>query len=166
MELVLRAELSPAPIDDDARRDYLEAHASDFALPERRSLELHHFGTTRVDPRADAEAARARLLAGGSAEGDPVLAAEGLGSPTEAELGRALGDELARGAFSLEEGVWSEPIATERGTWLVRTTAITPAALPELSRVSARIDAALSEERQGAALARSIDALAERWGVR
>ncbi len=165
MTFVLEASLDLAPPTDDAAAAYLEAHASELALPERRTLEHRFFGDFGTTPLATAALARDTLIGGGEVTGDPFLAASGFEGISESELSRIVSPSAATAVFALDEGTWSEPISVGRGALLIRVRAITPARPPTLASVRSRIDAALLDAARTQELERAIDGVVDRYEV-
>jgi hypothetical protein len=167
MTFVIEAALEVPEVDDAAAAAYLEAHASELELVERRSLEHRYFVDERLGPTPIAAAgiARADLLAGRDVPGDPFLAADGFSSISEAELSRVLGEASADAVFALEPGVWSEPIAVGRGALLVRVLDVAPAHAPTLGSVRSRIDAAVIEAHREVARDAAIADVLARYRV-
>jgi len=135
-EVIAEEQNASATPSDADLASYVTAHPARFLLPARVSFEQVFFGDALDVERAVANASVA--LARGA---DP--SSLGRGSMLPSHLDNAARDLIARDfgtAFAgrIETaplGRWSGPIGSSFGTHLVRVTARTPAALPDLDSV-------------------------------
>ncbi len=145
---------------------YFDAHRAQFALPQRRDLELI---LTRT--RAQAEQARQAVERGQSwgrvaavLSIDPATRASGgmLRDAVQGSLEPAVGSL----AFAARPGAIVGPVKGIRGWYLIRVVAVIPATQPRLPAFSAQIRRLLAEElaaRRASAANRSYE---NRWRSR
>jgi hypothetical protein len=143
---------------------YLEAHAGDFAEPERLRFTHVYLGRDRHREALarDAVALLAALRDGdvppeGAAErGDPFLAGASIGPAPAAEVARLFGPAFARALAELPTGAWAGPLASSYGLHLVWLERREPGRVPSLAsvrnRVLHRVLAERSRERGSARL--------------
>ncbi len=140
---------------------YLEAHRERWTEPARVRIAQLFFRD-----RAAAERARAALPAGAAPAGsigDPLPVPGELPSLAEPELAAQLGAELARAAFALEAGAWSEPLPSPYGFHLVWVHERVAARLSPLAVVHGEVREALRADETEAAVRAGISELRERY---
>ena len=173
----MRAELAregDAPVGEAEIAERFARDAERFASSPRVRLSHVFLARDRRGAALDADAARLRdrILAAGLDTahaiplGDSFLSGHSLPPRTETDLARELGSEVARAAFALAPGRWSEPIPSSYGLHLVFVHERSAAAPATLASARARIREELSREHAAAALRRSLDALRARYEVR
>jgi peptidyl-prolyl cis-trans isomerase C len=154
----MRAELE-APVRAEAASEaeltaYHARHAARFETPRR--VAFRHVCFARAEREASAAAARAALAAWQSAGtvpvGDSCLAPSRQPLQTEADLARYFGPEFGRALFEQPPGEWAGPLEAPAGFHLVRVAERRPAEVPPLREISARVRAALDDERADAAV--------------
>lgn len=158
------ADAEPSDADLQA---YHEAHALDFMAPELRRLRQIFFKKA-ADAEARAQEAHRQLQEGAEFA---ALAQEQSEDSLSRARGGAVGwvaqddlpDELGTLVFSMEPGRISEPLATERGTYLLEVEEVRPGRLKPLEEVRAQVAAHVQRqdlERRYAAAAEELSALA------
>ncbi|MFO0691034.1 MAG: peptidylprolyl isomerase [Myxococcota bacterium] len=154
------------PSAGDIERHYRE-HTDFFTRPGRLRVEALFFSAARPEPLERARAARARLVAGTAAQaveqalGDRAVAGVPDGLLPRAKLRDYLGPAVVEALASLEDGAWSEPIASAEGARLVRIVEREADAIPPLAEVEALVRRDLVRRRGDEALRRYLDGLRE-----
>jgi hypothetical protein len=163
VRLEVEAPARVAEPTEQELRAFLAAHPERGRAPSRAAFSQLFFDPARRGPAAQdaARAAVAALAAGGSAAGDPCLAAREQPLQAETHVARLLGSGFAAALFASPVGVWSGPLRSSLGWHAVRVDAREEgAALPVEAQRGAARDALLAE-RAAAELERF---LAERRG--
>ena len=161
-------DASEAPSDADLNA-YLAKNASRFLLPATVTFEQIFFDNveTATDVERAVAAARIAVVRGA----DPTKLGKASMLPNRVE--NTAQDRVARdfGAGFMQQvetaplGQWSGPIASSFGAHLVRVTARTPAALPELSRIRQIVARDWENERRATSRSDNYHKLRERYTV-
>ena len=163
-------ELAPdTPPTEDELVAWLDDHADDYRVPERRSLVQvyvsrdRHGDATEATARALLETLRTGEVSPEDARhhGDPSMKPQVWHQRSEARLLGDFGPELAAAAFSAQPGEWTGPHSSSFGQHLVFVTEVAPARVPALSEVRPEVEAAVEADRK-AALRRQVVA---EWGA-
>jgi parvulin-like peptidyl-prolyl isomerase len=127
--------------------DYLRAHPEQFRRPgETRITQLHFRSAVQGDAlRSEAEALLRRLQSEGvrpeEAQGlvEASVLPRDLPLLSDREIARYFGNQFTQALSGLSEGSWQGPIASSYGLHLVYVHERTPARVPELSEIRARV---------------------------
>jgi hypothetical protein len=171
MELGARAAVpEPTPAQLEA---HLARHAERFAQPPRLSLAHVFVSRDRHGEGAAAEARRllARLRADGIGPaaaggwGDPFLHPTELVGRSPRELAGMFGEAFAREVERIAPGRWAGPVASSYGQHLVWVRERSPARVPELASVRARVRDDWIAERAAAELAGRLRRWRDRYRI-
>lgn len=147
-ELTEKIQKSAAPVTDAAIADYYDKNKAQFAVPERRDLEI-----ILTKSEAKANEAKAAVEGGTSWSAaakkystDPASKAAGgvLRGVAEGQQDRA----LDKAAFDAETDVLVGPVKGQFGWYIVRVTKITPPKQSTLAEVKDQIKPLLTQEGQ------------------
>jgi len=150
MELLAkRASRSLAPTGpalERALESHLEEHAERYARPAEVSLRHVLFSTDRRGHAAEADAtawrrelASAALRTPDATGGDLFALGHAFQNRSSRALAKIFGTAFADAVMTLDPGSWSPPIPSSYGTHLVWVTTHTPARVPELAEIRARV---------------------------
>jgi hypothetical protein len=124
-------------------------------------------------PGAEASAARilGRLRAAGPAAnpldfGTATLLPTGLEAATSRDIDSVFGGDLATALAGVPVGEWAGPLRSSYGWHVVRVTARSPAAVPELGAIRALVAADWQEDQRRAAVAATLADLRRKYAVR
>ena len=156
-----------APSDADLNA-YMAKNANRFLLPATVSFEQIFFDNARPSDVERAVAAARIAVARGA---DPSKLGQASLLPNRVEntaqdlVARDFGAGFAQQVETARLGQWSGPIASSFGAHLVRVTARTPAALPELNRIRQIVAREWENERRANSRSDSYQKLRERYTV-
>jgi len=159
---------SEAPSDVDLN-GYMTKNASRFTLPATVSFEQIFFDN--VETPADVERAFAAARVAVARGADPSKLGQTSLLPNRVEntaqdlVARDFGAGFAQQIETAPLGQWSGPIASRFGAHLVRVTARTPAALPQLDRIRQVVAREWENERRANSRSDSYQKLRERYTV-
>lgn len=174
MRTVLQADPNPAPISDDAVRDYVERHRDEFAQPATVTFR-HVFLSSALRGTHVASDAKAALAALGSEPPpSPRLAALSDAFPlglefrsySQLDLQGRFGKPFAEEVFGLEPERWSGPIASPYGLHLIRVGEVTPERLSPIEVVRPTVVVALLQWRAAERLQQGLARLHDLYEVR
>lgn len=162
-KLTRKIQSSAAPVTDAQIQSYYQRNSAQFALPERRDIQLILSKT-----KAQANAAMSAVKGGTSwAAAAKKYSTDAASKATGGELkGVSQGQEekaVDQAAFSAKKGVIVGPIRGQFGWYLVRVVAITPASQTPLSQARAQIRALLQQQSSQQKLASFIRDFQTRW---
>ncbi|MEY3042444.1 MAG: hypothetical protein RLZZ174_1526 [Pseudomonadota bacterium] len=127
-------DMTPGAVSDAALEGYFAKHRDRYRLPERFTFEQRLYPT-----RQAAEAALARIQAGGA----PPIGLQDLPQSyvgkSEAELQQALGSAFASALARLPLRTWTGPVTSTFGSHLVRIETRLPPEVPPLAFVAPRV---------------------------
>jgi foldase protein PrsA len=162
-KLTRKIQSSAAPVTDAQIQSYYNRNKAQFALPERRDVELV---LTRT--KAQAEAAKQAAQSGTSWAAvakkystDAASKATGgvLRGVSQGQQDRA----FDQAAFTAKKGQIVGPVRGQFGWYVVRVTAITPARQTPLSDAGAQIRAVLQQQGQQQKMATFLRDFQTRW---
>lgn len=147
-KLTTKIQHSAAPVSDADVAKYYDAHKSQFAVPERRDLQL-----ILTKTKAQADAAKAAVAGGMSwAAAAKKYSTDSASLATGGVLrGVAKGTEdraLDEAAFKAKKGQLVGPVKGQFGWYIVRVVAITPARQNTLAQATAQIKPLLTQQGQ------------------
>jgi hypothetical protein len=152
----------------------LEAHLArhpDRFTGESRTSFVQVFVTD--EPGAEAAAARilGQLRAAGAAArpldfGAATLLPTGMEVATPRDIESVFGRELATALAGVPPGEWAGPLRSSYGWHVVRVTARSPAAVPELGAIRTLVAADWQEDQRRAAVAATLADLRRKYAVR
>jgi hypothetical protein len=141
MEFVSEDTAAAEP-NDTQLRQFMAAHPDDFSEPERVTFEQVFVNVEKrgVGAKRDAERILGDLRAGRGPKspaeaGDPTLLPAALEAASPQDISGSFGDEFGKQLDSVPIGQWVGPVTSTFGLHLVRVTARTPSAAPELANV-------------------------------
>jgi peptidyl-prolyl cis-trans isomerase C len=113
--------------EEQALREWYQAHAERYAEPERLTFSHRYFSTERrADARADALAvlaaaapARTNADAAFAEAGDPFMLQRHYADRSQREIAELFGREFAAALLDLAEGAWEGPVRSAYGWHLV-----------------------------------------------
>jgi foldase protein PrsA len=158
-----KVQRSAAPVSEDAVQEYYERNRAQFALPERRDVQL-------ILTRSEAQANAAK----NAVEGGMSWAAAARQYSID-EASKATGGEL-RGvsegqqdrafdtaAFGARRGTVVGPVRGQFGWYVLRVTSVTPARQTSLEEASGQIRTLLSQQGSQEKMSTFIRDFTERW---
>lgn len=159
----------PSP-QGEALATYFAAHADRYREPARVSLRHVFVSSDRHGATSQTLAAtlREQLVASPSENvrlGDPFPRGAEFTSLSQSELAGIFGLDFAIAVSSLPIGTWSAPLRSSYGFHLVLPTAMTPAALPSLGAISARVRSDYERERKQTLRRAVLDDLRKRYDI-
>lgn len=162
-KLTRKVQSSAAPVTDAQVRSYYERNQQQFAIPERRDVQLI---LTRT--QAQANAAKSAVQGGMSwAAAAKKYSTDAASKATGGELkGVSQGQEdqaFDRAAFSAKKGVVVGPVRGQFGFYVIRVTAIEPARQTPLAQASPQIRALLQQQDSQQKMAAFIRDFQARW---
>lgn len=159
----------PEPASDASLREFYEANAERFRIPERVSFDQVFFSPRQrgESVQADAEAALAALRGGA----DP--ASLGDSTPLESRFTDAarervlvlFGESLTDAVFAAEPGVWIGPYRSDFGLHLIRLVAREPARQPPFDEVEDQVRQVFADDKRRAANEAAYAAIRARYDV-
>lgn len=167
-----RPEAAEMPTDDELRA-YFDAHAADYAQPERRAL--RHIYLSRAARGAalegDAAALLALLRAGRPAAdvaalADPFARGARLALASRVQIAGVFGPSTADTVFALPVGEWSEPVQSPYGLHLILVETHTAGGPPAFEAVRGQVLHAWLRDGAEARLQTSLAVLRQRYDVR
>ena len=142
MEFVSEDAAAAAEPTDAQLQQFLTAHPEKFVEPARVTFQQVFVNAEKRGEaaRRDAERILAELQAGRGpatpgAAGDPTLLPAGLKDASPQEISASFGDEFGKQLEVAPIDQWSGPIASSFGLHLVRVSARSTSALPELADI-------------------------------
>jgi len=162
-KLTRKIQASSAPVTDAQIQSFYERDRTQFALPERRDVDLI---LTRT--QAQANAAKAAVQSGTSwAAAAKKYSTDAASKATGGVLrGVSQGQQdraFDQAAFTAKKGVIVGPVKGQFGYYVVRVIAITPAQQTSLASARAQIRSLLQQQAQQAKLASFIRDFQTRW---
>lgn len=162
-ELTRKIQDSAAPVTESDIADYYRRNRAQFAVPERRDVELI---LTRTEAQAQeakqaVESGTRWAAAAREFSADEASKATGgrLTGVAEGQQDRA----FDRAAFGAERGEIVGPVRGQFGWYLLRVTGVTPPRQTSLAEAREQIRALLEQERQQAQMTRFVRDFQERW---
>lgn len=162
-KLTRKVQSSAAPVTDAEVQNYYARNRAQFALPERRDVQLI---LTRT--QAQANAAASAVKSGTSwAAAAKKYSTDAASKATGGELkGVSQGQEeraFDQAAFSAKKGVIVGPVRGQFGWYVVRVVGITPANVTPLSQARPQIKAMLQQQNSQVKMASFIRDFQARW---
>lgn len=147
-KLTEHVQKSAAPVTDAQVSQYYNQHKTDFAVPERRDLEI-----ILTKSEAQANAAKAAVEGGTSwAKAAKKYSTDAASKATGGVLrGVAKGQQdraLDKAAFSAKKGVIVGPVKGQFGWYIVRVTTISAPTQTPLAQAKAQIKPTLTQQAQ------------------
>jgi foldase protein PrsA len=161
--LTRKIQSSSAPVTDAQIQSYYNRNRSQFAVPERRDVQLI---LTRT--QAQANAAKSAVQSGTSwAAAAKQYSTDAASKAAGGELrGVSPGQQeraLDQAAFSARKGVLVGPVKGQFGFYVLRVTTITPARQTPLSEARSQIKALLQQQGQQTKMSTFIRDFQQRW---
>lgn len=161
--LTRKVQNSAAPVTDAQVQSYYNRNRAQFALPERRDVEV-----VLTKNEADANAAKSAVENGTSwAAVARQYSTDAASKATGGELrGVSEGQQdraFDRAAFTARKGVIVGPVRGQFGWYLVRVTNVTPARQTPLSEAETQIRTLLQQQGQQQKISAFIRDFQERW---
>jgi hypothetical protein len=170
---LLLARQGDRPPTETELESHLQQNAEDFRAPARVSW--RHVLLAKPERGAPRRAAANALLQRLRNEGLPPEEAAELGDPfagghmfrgmSRQRIETRFGSDFADAVFVLEEGRWSDPIASPFGLHLVRVEQHTPERVPGLEEVRDRVLLSWRGEQRKAHLEQAVAGLRARYDV-
>jgi len=168
-EVIAEEQSAREPPSDAELTAYMTVNAGRFVLPATVSFEQIFFDTsgTPADVERTVAAARVAVAHGG----DPRKLGQAFMLPSRIEnaaqdlVARDFGTEFAGQVETAPLGQWSGPIVSSFGVHLVRVTARTPAALPEMDGIRRIVAREWENERRVSASSASYQKLRGNYAV-
>jgi len=162
-KLTQKIQNSAAPVSDAQVTAYYNQHKSDFAVPERRDLDL-----ILTKTKAQANAAKAAVAGGMKwAAAAKKYSTDAASKATGGVLrGIAKGEEdraLDQAAFSAKKGVVVGPVKGQFGWYVVRVIAITAPRQTPLAQAKAQIKPTLVQQAQQKKMGTFVTDFQKRW---
>lgn len=161
--LTRKIQNSSAPVTDAQIQSYYNRNRDQFALPERRDVQLI---LTRT--KAQANAAKSAVQGGTSwAAAAKQYSTDAASKATGGELkGVSEGQQdraFDQAAFSAKKGVIVGPVKGQFGYYVLRVTAVTPEQQTPLDQARAQIRALLQQQGQQTKMTNFIRDFQQRW---
>jgi parvulin-like peptidyl-prolyl isomerase len=148
---------------------YMNKNASRFLLPATVSFEQIFFDNAGTRANVERAVAAARVAVARGADpsklGQASLLPGRVENTAQDLVARDFGVEFAQQVETAPLGQWSGPIASSFGVHLVRVSARTPAALPELDGIRRIVAREWENERRASSRSNSYQKLRERYTV-
>jgi len=162
-KLTQHVQKSAAPVTDAQVSEFYNKHRSDFAVPERRDLEI-----VLTKTEAQAKAAKAAIQGGMSwAAAAKKYSTDATSKATGGVLrGVAKGQEdraLDTAAFAAKKGVIAGPVKGQFGWYVVRVKAIAAPSVTPLAQAKAQIKPTLQQQAQQAKMTAFLTDFQKRW---
>jgi foldase protein PrsA len=162
-KLTRKIQSSAAPVTDAQIQSYYERNKAQFAVPERRDVQL-----ILTRDRAQATAAKSAVQGGTSwAAAAKKYSTDAASKATGGELkGVSQGQQdraFDQAAFSARKGALVGPVRGQFGWYLLRVLAITPARQTPLAEARGQIRALLQQQGQQTKMASFIRDFQTRW---
>jgi len=162
-KLTRKIQSSAAPVTDAQVQSYYQRNSAQFAVPERRDVQL-----ILAKTQAQANAAKSAVQGGMSwAAAAKKYSTDAASKATGGELkGVSQGQEdraFDQAAFTARKGAIVGPVRGQFGWYVVRVVAITPAKQTPLSQASAQIRALLLQQNSQQKMTSFIRDFQTRW---
>lgn len=162
-KLTRKIQSSAAPVTNAQIQSYYERNRAQFALPERRDVQL-----VLTKSKAQAQAAESAVKGGTSwAAAAKKYSTDAASKATGGELkGISQGQEeraFDQAAFTANKGTIVGPIRGQFGWYVIRVMAITAARQTPLSQASPQIRAQLQQQNQQQKMASFVRDFQNRW---
>ncbi|MEL1250951.1 peptidylprolyl isomerase [Aurantiacibacter gilvus] len=145
--LVIEEAAARLELSEEEVRDYFDANSDRYASPAAVSFEHVFFRGDDGEERA--AAARERLIAGEQEAGDRFPYQRSYSAASPDVIASQFGAGFVPPLFALAEGEWSQPIRSDLGWHLVRTTSASEMQQMDFAEVESRVrEDALAERRQ------------------
>ena len=162
-KLTRKIQNSAAPVTDAQIQSYYERNRAQFAVPERRNVQL-----ILTRDLAQANAAKSAVQSGTSwAAAAKKYSTDAASKATGGQLnGVSQGQQdraFDQSAFTAKKGVIVGPVKGQFGYYVIRVTGITPAQQTSLAAARAQISALLQQQGQQQKMASFIRDFQTRW---
>lgn len=169
LEFLIEDEAASNEPTEAELQGWLETHAADYRLPERRSLRqvLASDDKRGGKAKADAEAWLVKLKAGSDPgkQGDASMLPAAMPLTTEEGVAALFGGDFARTAFGHDKGAWFGPVESPFGQHLVMVIDVEPGRAVPLADIRDKVHADWIENKRNEARDRFHANLRKRYDI-
>jgi parvulin-like peptidyl-prolyl isomerase len=169
LEFLIEDEAATVAPTDAQLQSWLEAHAADYQLPERRALRQILASADKRGPAALSAAAAWLAQLGARADlglqGDASMLPAAMPLTTQEGVAALFGGAFAEAVFDHPAGGWFGPVASPFGQHVVLVINVEPGRAMPLAEVRERVRADLVEAKRNAARDKFHATLRERYEI-
>ncbi len=155
LEFLIEDEAASNEPTEAELQGWLDTHAANYRLPERRSLrQVLASGDKRgAKAKTDAEAWLVKLKAGSDPgkQGDASMLPAAMPMTTEEGVAALFGNEFAKSVFAHDKGGWFGPVASPFGEHLVMVIDVEPGRAVPLAEIRDKVHADWIENKRNEA---------------